>query len=95
MGTLTSYYLADIFICQPYDSLGIHPAGSFWASFGSYSFPYILVSSNPPVRGFVGFECVGTLTVIEKRVSESEYSGLFGVIWVKKLFSMESWLVSL
>lgn len=43
----------------------------------------------------MGFECVGTLTVIEKRVSESEYSGLFGVIWVKKLFSMESWLVSL
>jgi len=28
----------------PYDSLGIHPAGGFLASFGSYSFPYLLVS---------------------------------------------------
>lgn len=43
----------------------------------------------------MGFECVGTLTVIEKRVSASEYFGVFEVIWVRKLFSMEFWLVSL
>lgn len=38
---------------------------------------------------------MGTLTVIEKRVSESEYFGLFGVIWVRELLCMESRLVSL
>lgn len=43
----------------------------------------------------MGFGCVGTLSVIGKRVSEPAYFGLFWVIWVRELLAMESRLVCL